>query len=144
MEEFKIVLPLYVDLPRKKVKDKRVRINLNIYRNLNPFTENECKKKYQEIVKELLPKISYEKIEIEFTMFKKFYNKDGTIKKTIIDKSNVYSIATKYFLDALVSAKVIEDDNDLFVKRETINPTEYIENNEEERIEIIVKKWSKI
>lgn len=138
MKQFKIVSPLYIDLERKTKKDKRVRLNLNIYRNLHQMVEGQVKKKYQEEIAKQFPDVKCGKIEVEFTMYKKLYNKNGSIKKTIIDKSNVYSIIIKYLLDALVKENIIEDDNDLIVKREVINPTKYIKNNNE-RAEIIIK-----
>lgn len=138
MKQFKVISPLYVDLERKTKKDKRVRLNLNIYRNLHQMVEGQVKKKYQNEISKQFPDVKYGKIEIEFTMFKKLYNKNGTVKKTIIDKSNVYSIVIKYLLDALVKEGIIKDDNDLIVKKETIMPTQYVDNDYE-RAEIIIK-----
>lgn len=143
MKSFKIVSPLLVIIPRKTKKDLKVRLNLNVYRNQHYMVENQTKKAYQELIAKQFPEgVKYEQIEVEFTMFKKLYNKNGTVKKTIIDKSNVYSVIIKYLLDALVENKIIEDDNDLFVKKEIINSTEYIEDESEERAEIIIRKYN--
>ena len=44
----KIISPTSVALPRKTKKDKIIHLNLNIYRNLHPMVEHQCKDKYAE------------------------------------------------------------------------------------------------
>ncbi len=43
----KLNCPLYITLPRVKGKDKKISVNLNTYRNLYHYTNNEVKKKYE-------------------------------------------------------------------------------------------------
>lgn len=141
--EIVVKSPLFIDIPRKTKKDKRVRLNLNVYRNLNKFTESDTKKLYNTIISKQLKKyknINFKKIEIEFTMYKIKYNKNGSLRKRIIDKSNVYSVVIKYLLDTLVSNKIIKDDNDNIVKIEIIKETKYLKYEEEEYAEIIIKE----
>ena len=55
----KIIVPLYITLPRKTKKDKKISLNLNWYRNVNFHTNNEVKKKFKEIVKPQLVGTKY-------------------------------------------------------------------------------------
>ena len=49
---------------------------------------------------------------------------------------NVISVTSKYLLDAITELGCWEDDNDDFVKTETVLPTEYEKNNG--RVEILI------
>lgn len=127
----KINAPLYVMLPRKTMKDKRIAINMNVYRNLNHFTNNSAKKQFGEDISwQLLPGVEIETpVEITYKVFKP--------TKRRLDKMNVISVMSKYLLDALSELGVWEDDNDEFVKTETLLPTE--QDKEFPRCEIIIK-----
>lgn len=134
---FKIKVPLYVTLPRKKVKDKKIWLNLNIYRNLNKFTENDCKKVFFSTIQNKLPDTKLQKINISCQIYK-CATKKGIQKR--LDKSNVYSVLAKYFFDSLVENGNLEDDNDGVIHTETILPTKYLEYGSEEYAEFTIQK----
>lgn len=125
-----IVAPLYIDIKRKTLKDKRVYINLNTYRNLHYAVSNKIKKMYAEVVREQIEGVI---IDTPVEIFYKVYK--PTRRK--LDKMNVISITSKFLLDAITELGCWEDDNDDFVKTETILPTEYDKNNG--RVEILIK-----
>lgn len=103
-----INLPLFVDLPRVRVKDKRVYLNLNVYRNLHHQTSNQAKIKFKEdISPQLVPLLLMDIIAI------KYWFHPGTARET--DTSNVCCIVDKFFCDALSESKKIVDDNYKFV-----------------------------
>ena len=56
--------------------------------------------------------------------------------KRRLDKMNVVAVTSKYLLDALTELGCWEDDNDDFVKTETILPTEI--DRENPRVEIML------
>ena len=128
---YKFVTPYNIYVPRKTLEPKKIAINLNVYRNLHRFTESKVKKIYCEDMGQQLEGLRIKTpIEISYQVFKP--------SKRRLDKMNIVAIASKYFLDALVHYNCIEDDNDDFIKTETILPTVYHKNNA--RIEIIVKE----
>ena len=130
MRYIKIISPLYIDLPRKTKKDKRVYINLNAYRNLHFLVNNQVKKMYLQAIRE---QINSKVIETPVTISYKVYKPT----KRRLDKMNVISVTSKYLLDAITELGCWEDDNDEFVKTETILPTEYDKGNG--RVEIIIE-----
>ena len=69
-------------------------------------------------------------VEITYRVFKP--------TKRILDKMNVISVVSKFLLDAITEYGCWEDDNDNFVKTETILPTELDRKNP--RVEIIIKE----
>lgn len=115
--------PLYISIPRKTKEAKKVAINLNIYRNLHYLVNNQCKKIAKDNVENYLKNtgqsgIIFDKpVNITFKIIKE--------SKRKLDKSNVYAVAAKYFYDALVELGVLVDDNDNFIKQETILETAY-------------------
>lgn len=122
MLELKISCPLSITLERKTKRDKKVSINLNTYRNLHFILNNNVKKKYKDIIRQQIGRVKLETpLEITYRVFKPTKRK--------LDKMNVVSITSKYLLDALVELKVIEDDNDDYIKKETILPTAYDKGN---------------
>jgi Holliday junction resolvase RusA-like endonuclease len=126
----KIISPLYIDLPRVRTKPKRVYLNMNSYGNTNTFTNNEVKKAYLEAIREQVEgKVIQTPVEITYRVLK------GSKRR--LDKLNVVSVVSKYLLDALTNLGCWIDDNDDFVKTETILPTEYDKDNP--RVEIIIK-----
>ncbi len=130
MEQIKFNTPYALILPRKKGKDKRISINLNTYRNLHFQVNNQCKKMYKELMREQLEGREIDTpVEIIYQVFKP--------SKRSLDKMNVVSIASKYFLDAVTEYGCWEDDNDDNVKTEIILPTEIDRDNP--RIEITIK-----
>ena len=127
---FKIISPLYIDLPRVRTSNKRVYLNMNSYGNTNTFTNNEVKKAYLELIRgQIEYKVIQTPIEITYRVFKP--------SKRRLDKLNVISVVAKYLMDAIVSCDCIADDNDDYIKTETILPTELDRKNP--RVEIIIK-----
>ena len=101
-----IKVPLSITLPRKKVKDKKVSLNLNTYRNLHRFTEHESKDAYTNYLWDLLRSLDLRDSRI-YIYYEIWYGRGGRH-----DKWNVVSIVQKYFLDALSYYWCVEDDND--------------------------------
>ncbi len=129
-KSLKIIAPLYVELERKTKKNKRVSINMNVYRNLNFFTNNAAKKQFKEdVIAQFPDKKIQTPVEITYKVFKP--------TKRRLDKMNVVSIMSKYLLDAITEVGLWPDDDDENVKTETILPTEYDKGNG--RCEIIIK-----
>lgn len=125
-----LTCPLYVDLPRKTKKDKRVYINMNSYRNLHFLVNNQVKKMYLEAVREQLEGVVIQTpVEVTYKVYKK------TARR--LDKLNVISVTSKYLLDAVTELGCWEDDNDDHVKTETILPTELDRDNS--RVEVTIK-----
>ena len=125
-----LTCPLYVDLPRKTKKDKRVYINMNSYRNLHFLVNNQVKKMYLEAVRSQLEGLTIQTpVEITYKVYKK------TARR--LDKMNVVAITSKYLLDAITELGCWEDDNDDHVKTEIILPTELDRANS--RVEVIIR-----
>jgi len=130
MGQIKFITPYALVLPRKTGKDKKISINLNTYRNLHFQVNNQCKKMYKELMRgQLENRIIDTPVEVTYQVFKP--------SKRSLDKMNVVSIASKYFLDAVTEYGCWDDDNDDNVKTETILPTELDRDNP--RIEITIK-----
>jgi hypothetical protein len=126
----KIISPLFVDLPRKTMKDKRIYLNLNVYRNLNRFTNGDAKKIYCEDMEEQLKGLILKTpVALTFTLYRKDKRKG--------DRANPLSICEKFFCDALVHWGCLPDDTDEF-----IFSTEYFTggiDRENPRVEIIIR-----
>lgn len=108
-----ITLPLYVDIPRKKGKAKRVYANLNVYRNLHHVINNDTKHLYKELIwaqlQEMHP-ITPLVMPIRVTVT--LYAPD----KRDRDLGNFCSVAQKYADDAVVEYGVLPDDCVKYVK----------------------------
>lgn len=127
----KIISPLFVTLPRKTVKDKRIALNMNTYRNLHHRISNDAKKAYSEALREQLEDLSIQTpVEVTYKVYK--------ASKRRLDKMNVISVVSKFLLDSITEYGCWEDDNDDYVKTETILPTEL--DRENPRVEIIIKE----
>ena len=127
----KIISPLFVTLPRKTVKDKRIALNMNTYRNLHHRISNDAKKAYSEALREQLEGLSIQTpVEVTYKVYK------GSKRR--LDKMNVISVVSKFLLDSITEYGCWEDDNDDYVKKETILPTEL--DRENPRVEIIIKE----
>ncbi len=114
----KVVAPFAVYLPRVTMKDKRIPININWYRNANHRVSSQVKKLYKEIVRSQLENKELQTpVEVTYQVIKPTRRR--------LDKMNVISITSKFLLDAMSELGVWEDDNDIFVKKETILPTIY-------------------
>ena len=117
-----LTCPLYVDLPRKTKKDKRVYINMNSYRNLHFLVNNQVRSQLEGLTIQT-------PVEITYKVYKK------TARR--LDKMNVVAITSKYLLDAVTELGCWEDDNDDHVKTEIILPTELDRTNS--RVEVIIR-----
>lgn len=126
----KVVCPLYVMLERKTKPDRKIFVNMNTYRNLHFHINNKVKIKYKESVKEQLKGVTIKTpVEITYKVYK--------ARNTKLDKMNVVSVTSKYLLDAITELGCWTDDNDDFVKTETIMPTEV--DREKPRVEVFIK-----
>ena len=127
----KIISPLFITLPRKTVKDKRIALNMNTYRNLHHRISNDAKKAYSEALREQLKDLSIQTpVEVTYKVYK--------ASKRRLDKMNVISVVSKFLLDSITEYGCWEDDNDDYVKTETILPTDL--DRENPRVEIIIKE----
>jgi len=126
-----IISPLFVMLPRKTRAAKRVSLNMNTYRNLHHRTSNDAKKAYTKLIGEQLIDLEIQTpVEITYKVYKASNRR--------LDKMNVISIVSKFLLDAITEYGCWEDDNDMYVKTETILPTELDRVNP--RVEVIIKE----
>ena len=126
-----IISPLFVMLPRKTRAAKRVSLNMNTYRNLHHRTSNDAKKTYTKLVGEQLIDLEIQTpVEITYKVYKASNRR--------LDKMNVISVVSKFLLDAITEYGCWEDDNDIYVKTETILPTELDRVNP--RVEVIIKE----
>ena len=102
----KINLPLFVMIPRKTKEDKKVILNMNVYRNLHHMTNNQAKAIFKEHLqmtrhnRDRMPQAPY---RFTYTLFQQ--------SGRATDVANVLSIVDKFTCDALVELKVIPDDN---------------------------------
>ena len=102
----KLILPLEVMIPRKTCEDKRVMLNLNIYRNAHHMTLNQAKVEMKEHVFLAVPKgmlIPLPPFRFTYTIF--------PATGRAFDLGNVASIIQKFTDDALIELGVIKDDN---------------------------------
>ena len=126
-----IISPLFVMLPRKTRAAKRVSLNMNTYRNLHHRTSNDAKKAYTKLISEQLIDLEIQTpVEITYKVYKASNRR--------LDKMNVISVVSKFLLDAITEYGCWEDDNDIYVKTETILPTELDRVNP--RVEVIIKE----
>lgn len=104
----KLILPLYVYLPRKTKADKKFILNLNNYRNTHQMILAQAKVLYKEQVYIALRASkwngeAFKCAKCTFTYFAK--------TKRRIDKSNPLSIIEKFACDALTDFGVWKDDD---------------------------------
>ena len=98
-EIYQFILPISVTLPRKRKNDKKVMLNLNVYRNLHFHVNNDVKNNFSPM---LLQYFKAEKIKISYRIEK-------TTKRKF-DTMNIISIVDKFFLDWLIENEYIPDD----------------------------------
>jgi Holliday junction resolvase RusA-like endonuclease len=100
-----LTLPLAVTLPRKTVKDKRVILNLNNYRNWAFHQSSDVKLHYCEMMRpQLEGLIVPTPCHLSFKLYK------GSKRQG--DRANVLCIQEKFVCDALTHFGCWEDDND--------------------------------
>ena len=126
-----IISPLFVELPRKTKANKKVYLNMNTYRNLHHRISNDAKILYKDQLKDQLQDLIIKTpVEVTYKVFKKTNRK--------LDKMNVVSVVSKFLLDSITDYGCWIDDNDDYVKTETILPTELDRINP--RVEITIKE----
>lgn len=93
-------LPTYMEVSKRLSKP----LNLNLYRNLHHHHLNKQKQNFHDVVKPLLRHIPRaEKIWVHYTIF--------APRNGRLDTMNVGSILDKYFMDTMVEAGKIPDDD---------------------------------
>jgi Holliday junction resolvase RusA-like endonuclease len=136
LKEIKIVSPLCIDVPYKKLdkKPKRYYLNLNAYRNWHHHVNNMLKTRYKDLMKDQIEGLKLQTpISVEFTLYK------GSKRK--MDKGNTFTVQSKFLYDALVEYGCIEDDNDEHIYDEILRKTEY--DKENPRVEFIIREVDK-
>jgi len=131
-QDGKIILtcPRFVTIPRKTIKDKKVQLNMNAYRNLHYMDDNNAKKLFKSLMKDqilAMPNIT-DPVNIQFQVFKK--------NKSRLDKMNVISVVSKYLMDAIVELGKMPDDNDDWIRHELLLPTQIDKYNP--RVEVTI------
>jgi len=129
MSELKLIVPLYVELPRKTKKNVNVWLNMNRFMNLHHIMKNNAKKVFFEVMRDQLEGV---KIDTPVNITYQLFSPDRRRR----DKMNAIAVVSKFLLDAITHYDCWEDDNDDFVKTETILPTEYDKGNG--RIEVVI------
>lgn len=132
-----ITLPLTVTLARKRTVDKRISLNLNVYRNAHYHVLDDAKKTLKKIITEELT-AETEKIirgmKPPYCFTYVLY--PGT--KRLTDLGNVLSIVQKFCDDALVELGLLEDDNYLVLRRVIYDFGEV--DRENPRVELIINE----
>jgi len=128
--ELTLVCPFAIFLPRVTMKDKRITINLNNYRNWNFRLSNEVKKAYKDHMAEQLVGVGIQTpVEVEIRVYKP--------TRRLLDKDNVISVTKKFLFDAMTEYGCWPDDNDDYVKTEISYPT--VHDKESPRVEVTFK-----
>lgn len=131
---YKIISPLRVpkhNITTKVSKQKPFTLNLNGYRNEYPFSLNNSKIHYKNIIDEQVAKLPFmNKVKITYTLYPK--------TKRLTDLGNVIAIHQKYFEDALVEGGKLTDDNYLYVVENRQLFGEVDPNNP--RVEILIEE----
>ena len=120
---------MYVELPKKTKKNVNVWLNMNRFMNLHHIMKNNAKKVFFEVMRDQLEGI---KIDTPVNITYQLFSPDRRRR----DKMNAIAVVSKFLLDAITHYDCWEDDNDDFVKTETILPTEYDKGNG--RIEVVI------
>lgn len=110
MISHKLISPLRVCYyVTKKGEERWFTLNLNQYRNAQYHILNDSKIKYKELMNEQIQSLPVftKPVKIKYTVFFR------TAK--LFDVSNVCCIVDKYFVDALVEAGKLPDDNYKYV-----------------------------
>ena len=129
MSELKLIVPLYVELPRKTKKNVNVWLNMNRFMNLHHIMKNNAKKVFFEVMRDQLEGV---KIDTPVNITYQLFSPDRRRR----DKMNAIAVVSKFLLDAITHYGCWEDDNDNFVKTETLLHTEYDKGNG--RIEVTI------
>ena len=127
----KLILPLYIEIPRKTMPPKKHMINLNNMKIKNYMVYNNLKKAYKEQIACQLEGLRFDKINVDIYPFW------GDKRRR--DKDNVVAMSKKFFFDALTELGCIEDDNDDYIKHEHTHPSVYDKGNG--RLEVIITPY---
>ena len=123
----KIIVPIYLKIPRKTKKDKSISLNMWWYRNVNFIVNNNCKKLFKELIKDQLNfKIEWQ-VQIHYKLYWKIKS----------DLDNRQWVITKYFQDALVECWCIIDDNVEYIVENRYRAIAKDKDNPRMEIEII-------
>lgn len=113
MQQLTITLQLFVDLPRKTKKAKRVYLSRNAFDNLHYHVKNQVKTAIHELV---LPQVHSACISrlnspvcVRMTLFP---------GRATCDLGNFCDVVSKIAQDAVVRSGVIEDDSVKYIKSE--------------------------
>lgn len=100
-----------IDLPISvKVGKQNCSLNLNYYRNAHFQILNKMKIAFADQIKDQLSNLPvYKTINLQYILYPK--------TKRLCDVANICSIVDKFFCDALVSAKKLEDDNYTYLSK---------------------------
>ena len=129
MSELKLIVPLFVELPKKTKKNVNVWLNMNRFMNLHHIMKNNAKKVFFEVMRDQLEGV---KIDTPVNITYQLFSPDRRKR----DKMNAIAVVSKFLLDTITHYGCWEDDNDDFVKTETLLPTEYDKGNG--RIEVVI------
>ena len=128
----RVISPLFVDLPRKTKKDKRIYLNLNYFRNLHYVVNNQAKAIYcSQMRKQLKGLVLKTPIVLTFILYRKDKRKG--------DRANPLSICEKFFCDALVYWKCLKDDTDEYIESSHYYTGEVDRENPRVEIEVAEK-----
>lgn len=128
----KVLSPLILYMGTKRNgKNKTFSLNLNIYRNTNPFLLGQAKEFYTNLLEPVVSQLPvYNKVKLTYTLYPKTTHRQ--------DLMNICSIVDKFFSDVLVKCKRVEDDSYEYIpevtckigKVDKINPRVEIEIEE--------------
>lgn len=126
MKTFTFILPSFIELPRKKGKNKKIYLSMNSFMNAHFLEQHQVKQLLKlEIQQQLIDCPNFENpVEITFKMIKTYVKKEK-----LSDKSNFFAISSKRLYDFLTEEKKWKDDNDTFIKKEILLPTEHKKSN---------------
>lgn len=110
--ELTLNTPLYIDLPRKRSKAKRIYLSLNVYRNLHHTSSNAAKHAYKRIVWDQLDAMDTYPIPTPCKVTVTLYAPD----KRDRDLGNFGAIAQKFVDDAVVEYGLLPDDSVKYIK----------------------------
>lgn len=101
---FIVTAPTHIILPRVRVKDKKISLSLNWYRNAHHHVANQTKKIFCELISSQINSLPVmDKIALGFIYF--------SPNKQMSDLDNWCSVSNKFFQDCLVNAGKIKDDD---------------------------------
>ena len=120
----KIILPIHYTQTFKKKKSKRILVGMGWYRNAHFILSNDVKIYYHELIKNQVKGHKFKTIEPKYTIYVQRQNTDGP---------NVRAVIEKFFLDGLMYAKALENDNVRFISGDS---SKYFVDSKNPRAEI--------